>query len=105
MNPLRAFCTFWLPSDGIKELIRQQAIAIELKILDAELAEREARFLTRRLRAQHAYLLAELEGKGVDNGPPGGDNGPIPPGDRFPSIPGPHVNSKPFSWSPDVPTP
>lgn len=85
MNPFRAFCTFWLPSDGVKELIRQQAIAIELKILDAELAEREARFLTRRLRAQHAYLLAELEGKGVDNGPPGGDNGSIPPG-GFPTI-------------------
>lgn len=104
MNPLRAFCTFWLPSDGIKELVRQQAIAIELKILDAELAERKAHFKVLSLRAQHTYLMGELEAQPVDNFPPVGDNGAIPTGRTVPMY-DPMANAYPYRWSPDVPTP
>jgi hypothetical protein len=101
MNPLRAFCTFWLPSDGIRELIRQQAVAIEVEILDAELAERKAHFHVLRLRAQHRYLLGELKGQRVDNFPPVGDNASIPPGRTDPL-----ANAYPYTWShPHVPTP
>lgn len=86
MNPFRAFYTFWIPTDGIKALLSRQASAIELDIMDAELSLREAHFRVQSLRAQHDYLMKELEGQGVDNFPPVGDNGPIPPG-GYPPIP------------------
>lgn len=102
MNPFRAFCTFWIPTDGIKALLSRQASAIELDIMDAELSLREAHFRVQSLRAQHDYLMKELEGQGVDNFPPVGDNKHNPPGD-FPMIPS--AQAEFYRRQSNVPTP
>lgn len=96
---LRAFVEFWRPRGGIRAQMRIQARELEFAIVKAELDERRIYFHLQALRAQHAFLMEELESQGVDTIPPGGDNGPITPGQPAPpslqDLPQCHDHPKP----------